>query len=99
MAKLTLTNNAPGTRGINLKSGGMLWLEPGQSSDELDEKDIAGELPDLGKPGDAEQAATVTSLAEALAENDDLRVQIDALNATVAEQAEQIATLTAPAKK
>ena len=45
MAKIT--NYARGPRGITLKDGSMIWLDPGQSED-IKKDDIAGPLPDLG---------------------------------------------------
>lgn len=45
MAKIT--NFARGPRGISLKDGSTIWLDPGQSED-IKKDDIAGPLPDLG---------------------------------------------------
>jgi hypothetical protein len=73
----TYTNNTRGMRGINLKGGGIAWIEPGASVD-LDDGDIVGALPDLGKDGDLNEQ-TASSLAEALAIIDDLKAQLAAL--------------------
>jgi hypothetical protein len=45
MAKFT--NYARGPRGISMKDGSTIWLDPGQSED-IKKDDIAGPLPDLG---------------------------------------------------
>lgn len=50
-----LTNHMPGPRGINLVGGDTRWLEPGETA-EIDEKTIAGAIPDLGKAPDAAAA-------------------------------------------
>jgi polyhydroxyalkanoate synthesis regulator phasin len=83
-----LTNHQPGARGVNLKDGTTRWIEPGETA-EIDAKDIAGDLPDLGKAPTTKDDA---ELAEALdAENAELK-------AKVAELEKQIADLKKPAK-
>jgi len=82
------TNYAPGPRGITLKSGETVWLQPGQS-ESVDPKDIVDPLPDFGSPA-AEQD---TSELEAItAERDELKVQ-------VAEQAKELEGLRADLEK
>jgi hypothetical protein len=83
MAKIT--NYARGPRGITMKDGTTVWLDPGQSADRRKD-DIAGELPDLGQPapatGEADndlkaQLAELTSqLAAVVKERDDLKAQL-----------------------
>ena len=86
----TFTNHTPGARGINLKDGTTRWVEPGQSV-EIDSATVAN-VPDLGKAApvaDADEAALVDAVQ---AENADLKKQ-------VADQAKQIADLTALVEK
>lgn len=47
----TFTNNTPGARGINLKSGSVLLVEPGASMD-VDDKDVEAFHPDLVEGGE-----------------------------------------------
>jgi cytolysin (calcineurin-like family phosphatase) len=93
----TLTNYTAGARGINLKSGGTRWLEPGETA-EIDPKEIVGPLPDLGKKAD--QAAADTG------EVDALRSQVDSLTTQLADSAtantallQEVEALKAAAKK
>jgi len=73
----TLTNYTAGPRGINLKDGTTLWIEPGQSV-EVEADTINGALPDLGKPGDgtSEQSDEIDALRR---ENEELRAELAAL--------------------
>jgi hypothetical protein len=81
MAKLT--NHSRGLRGISLKDGSTVWLEPGQSTD-IKKDDIAGALPDLGKePTDADESDSA---------------ELDALKGQVADLTKQVETLTKPGK-
>lgn len=74
-----LTNHHDGPRGINLTNGGTRWIEPGETI-EIDAKDIAGDIPDLGKPSDAPAASDDTELVDAIqAENASLKEQVDTL--------------------
>jgi len=65
---MKFTNNAPGARGINLKSGETLLVEAGATAD-VDEKDIAenGVHPDLEKGEAAAKKAAGTEADEAKA--------------------------------
>jgi hypothetical protein len=82
----TFTNHTPGARGINLKSGGTRWIEPGEIV-EIDDEDIAGELPDFGKDAghadqlDAANGALTEQVAALQAQVSDLTDQLDAANA------------------
>jgi uncharacterized small protein (DUF1192 family) len=67
MAKIT--NYARGPRGISLKDGSTIWLDPGQSED-IKKDDIAGPLPDLGA-------------APAAASSDDSDDRVAALSAEI----------------
>jgi hypothetical protein len=89
MAKFT--NYARGPRGISMKDGSTIWLDPGQSED-IKKDDIAGPLPDLGtapavsaNDGDHEKALAAEKqraddaeklLSEASAEIDSLKAQV-----------------------
>jgi tetrahydromethanopterin S-methyltransferase subunit B len=81
----TFTNHNPGARGVNLKSGGTRWIEPGETV-EIDDEDIDGKLPDFGKDaGHADQLdAANTALNEQVTELQqqvsDLTDQLDAAN-------------------
>lgn len=76
-----LTNHTIGPRGVNLKDGTTRWIDPGQTV-EIEAGDIVGEVPDLGKPGDAPAAdggeiETLTAqLAAVTKERDDLKAQV-----------------------
>lgn len=76
-----ITNYARGPRGITLKDGSTVWLEPGQSGD-IDKDDIAGPLPDLGDPNQAIDTATddKARVAELEAENAELRAKLAAFD-------------------
>lgn len=75
MAKLT--NHSRGLRGISLKDGSTVWLEPGQSAD-IKKDDVAGALPDLGKePTEADDSDG--------AEMEALKVHVAALTKQVEE--------------
>lgn len=76
MAKIT--NYARGSRGITLKDGSIVWLDPGQSAD-IKKDDIAGPLPDLGRE------------PEEPVSNDD---EVSALTAQVADLTKQVEALT-----
>lgn len=80
MAKYT--NYARGSRGIGLKDGSTVWLNPGESAD-IKKEDIAGPLPDLGQKVEAVESDTA---------------ELDALKESVAELTKQVETLTKPAK-
>lgn len=96
MAKIT--NYARGPRGITLKDGSTVWLEPGQS-DDIKKDDIAGPLPDLGaEPKVAEnddgeleglkvQVADLTKQVEAL-EGD--KAKLETANADLTKQVEAL---------
>ncbi|HEX8414600.1 MAG TPA: hypothetical protein VF637_12060, partial [Sphingomicrobium sp.] len=66
-------------------------VDPGQSV-EIDPKDIAGELPDLGKAPSKDDANDNDLIASVQAENADLKKQ-------VTDQGAQIAKLTADLAK
>lgn len=67
------TNNAPGPRGITLKNGEIVWLQPGQT-ESVDPKEIVEPLPDFGT-----EPVEDTSAADALvAENAELKAQVAA---------------------
>ena len=90
-----LTNYAPGPRGVTLKPkdkdspGEIVWIEPGQTVS-VDPARIVEPLPDLGaKPVDDDNADQVEALTKRNAD----------LEKLVAEQGEQIATLTADLEK
>ncbi|MFK4871658.1 hypothetical protein [Novosphingobium sp. ZW T3_23] len=46
-----VTNHTAGARGINLKDGSTVWVEPGQTLD-ISGLEVKGKLPDFGKPSD-----------------------------------------------
>ena len=90
MAKIT--NYARGPRGITLKDGSTVWLEPGQSED-IKKDDIAGPLPDLGR--EPEAPVDNSSELDALkAEVADLTKQVEALEGEKAELSKANADLT-----
>jgi len=82
----TFTNHQPGPRGVNIKGGATVWLEPGESR-EIDEDTIEGALPDFGKPAahadelDAANGALTEQVAELQQQVSDLTDQLDAANA------------------
>jgi hypothetical protein len=85
-----LTNYTPGPRGINMKDGTTVWIEPGASAD-IDKNKVNGDLPDLGKESDAK--ADTKANDDALATKD---ARIAELEAQVKDQASQIEALTKP---
>jgi len=91
MAKFT--NYARGSRGISLKDGSTVWLEPGESAD-LDKKDVAEPLPDLGskpKGGSEDDASELAALKDQVAA---LTKQVEDLTAEKAEAEKSNAALT-----
>lgn len=101
MAKIT--NYSRGLRGISLKDGTTVWLEPGESAD-LDKKDVAGALPDLGQKSDApvsddkaldDLKAQVESLTKQV---EDLTKERDGLAKDKTTLTKQVEDLTKPAK-
>lgn len=77
-----LTNYHLGARGINLSDGTTRWIEPGETI-EIDGKDIAGEIPDLGKkPADDGDDDLIASVQ---AENASLKDQVADLTKKLAE--------------
>lgn len=73
MAKIT--NYARGPRGITLKDGGTIWIDPGQSAD-IKKDDIVLPLPDLGtEPTFADEGDTDARIAELRTEIDGLKAQ------------------------
>ena len=97
----TVTNYQAGARGVNLKNGTTVWVEPGQTVDI--EGEIAGDLPDFGKkPSDdaaADQAASDAALAAAKSEIDAMNADLTAKDATIADLTAQLEAATAPATK
>jgi hypothetical protein len=89
MAKIT--NFHAGPRGINMKDGTTVWVEPGQTVD-IDKGKVNGDMPDMGSEADLKKAAAANAddLAAANARIAELETQVD-------EQAKQIAELTKPA--
>lgn len=87
---MNVTNYTAGPRGVNLKNGDTLWIEPGQTVD-LDKSNVVGDLPDFGKAPDAD-AQNIVSLVEAqdqiarlIADNDRLSADNDRLTAALAD--------------
>lgn len=108
MAKIT--NFSRGLRGISLKDGTTVWLEPGESAD-IEKKDVAGALPDLGQKADAPvsddkalddlkaQVEDLTKQVETLTgANKALTVERDGLVKDKTDLTKQVETLTKPAK-
>ena len=109
MAKFT--NYSRGSRGIGLKDGSTVWLEPGESVD-LKKEDVAEPLPDLGQKVEAVETGSeeLDALKQQVA---DLTKQVEALEADKAELAKtgaelakeksdltkQVEALTKPADK
>lgn len=87
MAKFT--NYARGMRGISLKNGETIWLEPGESAD-IDKAKIAEPMPDLGTKRDA---APSEDEAEAL------HARIAELEDQAKKQGEEITRLSAELDK
>lgn len=73
MAKIT--NFARGPRGITLKNGETVWLNPGESED-IKKDDIAGPLPDLGVEPAASDEDDDAALAAMQTEIDGLKAQL-----------------------
>lgn len=101
MAKIT--NYSRGLRGISLKDGTTVWLEPGEST-EIDKKDVAGALPDLGQKADApvsddkaleDLKAQVADLTKQV---EDLTKERDGLAKDKTSLTKQVEDLTKPAK-
>jgi hypothetical protein len=78
-----LTNYAPGPRGITLKSGDIVWIEPGKTA-EVDPKEIVEPLPDLGNKVDMADDGDADLIASVQAENADLKDQVKKLTADLA---------------
>lgn len=98
MAKFT--NYARGARGISLKDGSTVWLEPGESAD-IDKKDVAEPMPDLGSKSDAAADADGEELADLKDQVAALTKQVEAgttekaeLTKQLGEASDQVATLT-----
>lgn len=91
----SFTNYAPGARGVNLKIGTTVWIEPGETV-EIADDDIHGNLPDLGKKPSDDEAGDQAASAKVLA---DLKAENDALKARVVDLEGQIETLTKPDPK
>lgn len=92
----SFTNYTSGPKGFNLKAGGTAWVDPGETI-ELDEADIAGTKPDLGKaPATDEESAA--SLSEALALIEQQKVTIANLEAQIAAQPVKRVGLTGKSK-
>ncbi len=72
-----LTNHTLGPRGVNTK-GGTVWIEPGETV-EIDEKEIVGGLPDLGKKASASAAGDSDDVKALTAQVADLTKQVEAL--------------------
>ena len=98
-----LTNHTLGPRGVNTK-GGTVWIEPGETV-EIDEKEIVGALPDLGKKASASAAGDSDDVKALTAQVADLTKQVDALTTErdglakdKADLTKQVDALTKPAK-
>lgn len=89
----TFTNHTAGPRGINVEGGVTRWIEPGQSV-ELDPKTIVGDVPDLGKAGDAKPSEDAELVDAIQAENADLKAQVEALTAANADLAAKLEAAT-----
>jgi len=81
-----LTNHTLGPRGVNTK-GGTVWIEPGEAV-EIDEKEIVGSLPDLGKKSSASAPGESEEVKALIAQVADLTKQVEALETEKAELAE-----------
>jgi len=98
-----LTNHTLGPRGVNTKSG-TVWIEPGETV-EIDEKEIVGSLPDLGKKASASAASDSDDVKELAAQVADLTKQVetltterDSLKKDNTDLTKQVETLTKPGK-
>jgi len=92
-----LTNYAPGPRGVMLKSGEVVWIDPGKSAT-VDPAKIVEPLPDLGtKPAavDPDEAERVEALT---AENAELRAQVEAQAGEITALKADLEKATKPAK-
>jgi len=78
----SITNNSAGMRGINLRSGGTLWVDVGQTV-EYDEKDVVGALPDMSGPAGGA--------------SDDLQARLDTANKRIEELEALLASRDHPA--
>ena len=75
----SFTNHTAGPKGVNMKGGSTVWIDPGQTI-EIVKADIVGVMPDLGKEGDnAPSGPDQSAVIEAL------RSENDALNLRIAE--------------
>jgi len=79
----TLTNHTIGPKGVNLKNGTTRWIEPGETI-EIDDKELVGGLPDLGKPA-----------SKADDEDGDLIEAVETENAALKKQVEELQTKNA----
>jgi hypothetical protein len=97
-----LTNHTLGPRGVNTK-GGTVWIEPGETV-EIDEKEIVGGLPDLGKKasaaagGDDDMKALTAQVADLTKQVEALTAERDGLAKDKADLTKQVEALTKPAK-
>lgn len=101
MAKIT--NYAAGPRGITMKDGSTIWLDPGQSQD-IKKEDIAGEMPDLGRApdkkdaGESDVAALQDQVSDLTKQVEALTGEKDALAEDKADLTKQVEALKKPAK-
>lgn len=77
-----MTNHAPGPRGITMKDGSTVWLNPGTSAD-IDKAKVAGELPDLGTPPKKVSNDEADLVAALQTENADLKKKVGELAAEI----------------
>ena len=94
MAKIT--NYARGPRGITLKSGEVIWLDPGQSED-IKKDDIAGPLPDLGTEPNVSDDDDGNAVASLCAEIDGLKADHEKALAAEKQRADDAEKLLAEA--
>lgn len=84
MATTKLTNYQAGPRGINMRGGTTVWIEPGETA-EIDKAQVEGDMPDLGKKPDQDaEQAQADRVAALTVENDHLRAEIADLTAKLA---------------
>lgn len=74
----TITNNTQGMRGIRMKDGSTVWIEPGQSADIDKSKAVA--IPDMGSEPVAKSTETAT-VKELKAQVTTLTKQVEGLTA------------------